>query len=678
VQNTTVPPNASWPPADPGVPQWVAQTVDIDAQGDGQVVQELHLPADLYQKIKEQDPTSSQMEKRFPFPPWQLVEDFDARFDDNTRTLRVGWTARGMARIRTGQVWEAPLPEESGLAHTGGSGNQLLLTGTVSGQGGKPAPLYERVTVPNTASGLQLLQAPNRVSFELPAPAPAGSQPNATINAQVRSSIMPCLANLYGQPKLQRWWVAKAVFKNTGDQPLYNYRVEFSLRKYSPSRQTWDCPVVVPGQTLVDTYFPKLDLDKLAELGMNEEMDFLEIAYSCQLANGEKVQGTYKARRGNDQMVFVLGRSFVEFPDLHWSTEDVGRADEAATILAALADKDERAIKDLAGWALRQAGATIPPTKNEQVQRFLGAVYDFMGANLICDTQVAGPFGDPRLRMPAGGRGQRQWVPTGAEMLKMKTGSSLSLALLCASVCEAAGLRPILVCTTKGSFTAVALPEGGQVVAVDPAQIRMVDFAQAVRRGDELWKATGEGLTHLKVDLADQRQRMGLRHLPRSENPSLADLGITPPTPGQPMDERYRVPQRYTPVRPPVNRPTVAPPAAPATVEGKWFGRGQLPRGNGNYEWTLALGKDGNYQSQLIIKIQQQRGQAPQLINREEEGTYKTSDQLLVLTSKQMKKTIYKYRRQSNPGRQQNQENLNVRVEEDGIQFDVRFDLLPD
>jgi hypothetical protein len=69
---------------------------------------------------------------------------------------------------------------------------------------------------------------------------------------------------VYGNPELQTW-VAKVVISNTGNAPLKNLRVSYSINTYGDEAPGDAYAALLPNGTIVDTYYPVLS-SKVTEL----------------------------------------------------------------------------------------------------------------------------------------------------------------------------------------------------------------------------------------------------------------------------------------------------------------------------------------------------------------------------------------------------------------------------
>src|SRR5262249_54305546 len=161
--------------------------------------------------------------------------------------------------------WEMPIADATDAELISTHGNEVILTAAVNTPIGL-ATDTTRVLLPAGSKDVKLLKSPARLAFRMPAPATAdGSKVGADLTLDVKPQLMSALGKSYGNAKFQSLWVARSVFKNTGDQTLNNYQVRFRVVDYTTTWGPWQrVEQVVPGQIVVDAYFPVMDLEKLA------------------------------------------------------------------------------------------------------------------------------------------------------------------------------------------------------------------------------------------------------------------------------------------------------------------------------------------------------------------------------------------------------------------------------
>src|SRR5262249_9129951 len=133
-----------------------------------------------------------------------------------------------------------------------------------------------------------------------------GDRASVRVKLEPRPHLLSCLAKVYADPKFG-FWAARMELTNTGNQSVSDYRVRFRGVSYWPDWGPWQsCPRGFPCQTVVDTNYPVLDVDKVARL---EEVRpvYLKAEYQYRQRDGQLVQETETAQLN------LLGHNQVEF-----------------------------------------------------------------------------------------------------------------------------------------------------------------------------------------------------------------------------------------------------------------------------------------------------------------------------------------------------------------------------
>ena len=495
-----------------------------------------------------------------------------------------------------------------------------------------------------------------------PSTSPAGEASTPRFMLQAKPRLLACLGQVYAQPKFTRFWTARGVFKNTSGQTLRDYSVRFRLVGYTSDAKECSCPVVVPGQTVVDAYFPLLDFKKLVELSDAAPVR-LEAEYQYRQADGQKVHKT------ETRTIQMLSRNQVLYASLppaeRLDSQDAD--DNTPYILAAMVTKDDKVIEEAAGRIARFVNGANASADTKDAMKFMRGAFQFMSAYIRYQTSTSERFDDT----------DSQTVMYGRNVLNKKAGTCIDLAILYASVCRAVGLKARLVCTKNHCFPLIELPQplsititdraGNkrqmrlELLAVETTMIGHANFDAAWQKGtlDEFTTLQRAGKIVSLVNVYALQGR-GVRSLPFPAM-SLKDLGISDD------DERWArllsdSSSRPTAQggasrseRPSGGRPSgaagdggfvPAPRAEPrrpvAAPVGQWFAHGRLPDGTA-YEYTLKLNKDGGYKLQQKLLKRMPRGGAGMPIELEIAGTYKVGQESLVFTTDKKEKQVCEY-----------------------------------
>jgi hypothetical protein len=603
-------------PRPPRQSSCIEETVEIDAQGDARVTRELQLTQRLYTNFKAAMPNNTALLRRRLGQlglnqHWYEIDKFKARFEDEDSTVVLEWTARGLARPRPDQLWEAPLAEEGNLKLTPVHAREVLLTGQLPTERWGNLLLTRRVRLPKGGKDLQLLAAPARLGFRLPPPTPpANGTPGARFAVEARRHLMACLAQVYGQPRFPERWMARAVFENTTGHPLRDYRVRFRLVGYSIDWSEHTCPLVVPGQTVVDAYFPTLDLVKLAGLAAPAQAQF-EAEYQYRRPDDTVVRATER------RPVQVLSRNLALFSSLR--PEELvdpfyDGCNNMPLVLAAMVTKDDPVIGELAGRVSKLAGGADASGKDHDAIKYMETLYRFMGTYIAYQTSPVELFNGKFT----------QHIKYGRDVLRNKAGTCVDLAILYASACEAVGLEPVLFGVPGHCFPAIRLPRSQSLVGVETTLIGKRSFEEANKRGVAEINQARQG-PHYAVNILEWRCQ-GVRCLPlQPANLSLKDLSF--PDNDQLVAQRPAVPQAQ-PI--PQAQPAQMPAPAPS-LAGQWYFIGMTSDGI-FAECYLTLGSDGRYTTVLTVMGFNLNGRLVSNVIRSA-GTYQVGNQTIVFNS---------------------------------------------
>src|SRR4051812_38581707 len=103
---------------------------------------------------------------------------------------------------------------------------------------------------------------------------------------------MTSLAKALSNKAFAQLWTARSQLKNAGKATLRDYRVRFRIAEYAPTWSAWQgTPLVVAGQTVVDSYFPIFNMEKIGRL-TGQTRAALEIQYQYKGLDGKTVDET--------------------------------------------------------------------------------------------------------------------------------------------------------------------------------------------------------------------------------------------------------------------------------------------------------------------------------------------------------------------------------------------------
>lgn len=549
----------------------LSRTIVLNEVGDAKIKVELKLPVETYTTAKSSNPNTAVILRRLGITSgWARVDNAKARFDDNASSLVAEYDQVGLARLTSDDAWEVLLDAESKADQLHAADNAVLCTAARQTDWGL-ATVTLRLEAPKAGKDVQLQHNPERITYRFAPTAPQGTSPAAVFSVDTKTNIMAALGKAYSDSRLTELWVARSVLKNTGDQTISDYRVRFRLAGYSDWSEWKKARRVLPGQTMVDAYFPVFEIEKIAQLSGARPI-MLHVEYEYRQPDGRMV------REGDSRQLQMLGRNqavFSSFTD----EEAVGFYDQynnGPMLLAALVTGDDPVIQELAGRISRAAGGVAASQKDEDALKFLSTLYTFYTNNSIAyqtppSSKVSGQYW--------------QSVKYGRDVLRNRAGTCVDMAVLYASVCESVGLKPVLYLMAGHCLPGVKLP-GGDLVQIEMTGSSSDSFTAARDAGAKRVKEARAKNELFEIDVAKWRSA-GLQAL---------DL---PPMETAFLEATYRY------VGGTYQAATTTQPAA-STSSGGGDAKKNLPNivgrwtldqaGNGNnIRLTLVLGIDGKY-----------------------------------------------------------------------------------
>lgn len=481
-------------------------SIRLDRVGDAKFSVQMKLSAWDYTNFKKITTNTTLLQRRMTLPrlDWWEMHDFKANFDDAASTVDLTWSVRGLARSLRDNGWEFRLAGLGDLTQVAIQGNLAVFTSDQAAF---------TIYAPEGCKDFKLLKNPQRLVYQFTVPVAEGKDPQAEFQFQVKGQVMSCLAKAHGNPKFSNLWVARAVLKNTGDQTLKDYRARFRFGEYAPWSEWQRSERVLPGQSVVDAYFPVFDLDKTGKLTGARPVQ-LEVEYQYERADGKQI------KESDGKRVQLLGRNEVLYSTL--KSDDVIEIqdwfDMDHYILPSMVTPEDPIMQQVAGWVNGQAGGVAASVDDKQAMKFLEALYVFLSANKIA------------YQSPPGGRVEgrtSQHVKYGRDVLQNRAGTCIDLAIFYGAACQAAGLRPILYTIPGHCFAAVQLPSG-RVVAIEATGVGKYTFEQMFKRGlEELEEIRMKGTPHARVDIQAMHDQ-GVRgpELPALATSALKDWGI--------------------------------------------------------------------------------------------------------------------------------------------------------
>lgn len=340
--------------------------------------------------------------------------------------------------------------------------------------------------------------------------APDGT-PKVDVSVRNRKRLMSAVYKVYGEPEAGdgSYWVAKTVFKNLGNAPIYDLKISYRLGEYADTSVPDPYSVVAPGGVVVDRYYPVI-FSKVAEL-KNETPVQLHVRYEYTDGGGKPYSGELTER------LAILGINQFEFSNL----DDEDRTDNwkdyfnNAPLLAAFVTKMDDPVRQFAGYASHRSGMTAPASKSEDAIAWLKAAYETELRNNIVYTTPSGSF-------LTADNSSVQDIKYPRDVFRDKTGTCIDLAITYAALAESVGLHASLMVVPGHTFAVIRLPNG-QFFPVENTGLgggnQRATFEQVVELGQ---KEFNEYLQDGRFYLVDIQEAWDTDRVPMPELPQLA------------------------------------------------------------------------------------------------------------------------------------------------------------
>lgn len=442
----------------------------LSANGDCAFQYEVKLPVAAYTQLKRTTPNTAVLIRKLGLSDQSAaIEAVSGDWLDGESTLRISFTARGVARVGKAGAWELPLMDGLDTDLVAVAEGTAVLTQAAELPGLGMATSTIKCQMPAGASEVKTLKSPARLSYKLPvAPGSAAGDAKAEFELESKDQVMTSLAKALSNKAFTALWTARSKFKNTGAASLKDYRVRFRVAEYAPTWSAWQgTPLVVAGQTVADSYFPIFEMEKIGKL-TGQTRAAMEIQYQYKGPDGKAVE------ESETKELTLLSRNQVYYSSLKpadcvdWSD----RMNLVGAVVSSFVTHEDTVIQQAAGRIAKWSGGANASGSDEEALKFMAAAYLFMGENIAYQT-------------PPGGENNAtfiQHVKYGRDVLKNKAGTCIDLAILYGSLCQAVGLEPVLYNIPGHCFPAVKLPVSGKVVALESTMIGRASFQDAVKK----------------------------------------------------------------------------------------------------------------------------------------------------------------------------------------------------
>ena len=592
------------------------QTATIDGVGDARCSLEVTLPELTYKAITFAKTEPEQLLEKFAAGrSWAARKILSVDRDDEKRKIEIEYEEINVARPVDSGLWQVDFFRNTELQPFETKGN--IITFIASGHGGLGA--YRSVLaieVPESGSELQFDAQLRALNFQMPfSQDSVKGSPSLDFRFEVETHVMASAAKSYSNPRFFKLWVARSFAANKGQQTLDDYRVRFRVEGFSSWSRWKRCKHVVPGETIVDAFFPLMDFDKLAKLTSPRPVK-VEVQVEYRKPNGDLVAET------DSQLVHLLSRNQVMY--FHGTLQKLESFYQVRTqadiVIGSFVSVDDPVMQAAAGEISRLAGGGGAGYTDEDAMAFAKATFEYLKRKEIAYTSPTGRDIDGR---------HCQHIKYGRDVLQNRSGTCIDLSIFYASVFEAVGLDAIVYMTTNHAFPALRLPESKTVIPIEATFLKTESFEHSVEVAQRnVLNAKMAQFKLLTKEVEDTLENRAPAFLYEINIPTLRDQGITSldQTAMNPLEIQQLVKvDRSQVARNDATNSNQKQPAKAAntSLAGKWTA---TIRKNGvEMSMGMILAEDGQYGGFLISLF-------PQSINREI-GSYRVDGDRLVLNT---------------------------------------------
>ncbi|MDM7275766.1 MAG: cysteine protease [Thermoprotei archaeon] len=384
----------------------------------------------------------------------------------------------------------------------------------------------------------------------LSGPQQVSGEPKIEYKVYTITDVVSAAYKVYGRPDLGMW-VAKVVITNVGTAPAYNLKISYSIDVYSPESEGGRYPVLLPGSTVVDLYYPIIS-SEVAKL-------------TTPTPSRVNIKITYTDPRGEPREILekrpinILGKNDFLFTSLP-PEENMGTFYDVFNnypLIAVWVTPTDEVVVQYADLGNKLAGGAGAAISDEEAIKSIKGMWELSVYNNIQYKTEPEAFWTGKIS---------QYVKYPRDVLRDKAATCLDSTIFFASIAMSQGLNAYIVLMPGHAFVVIELPKSGQLIPIETTLLNdRPPFEVAVRKGLEVLREALSG-PHIFIDIK-KFQALGLTppELEKLPPDTLQKWGIT--TPQQP-------PPTPTPTPPPPQpSPTPTPTPGMQTYvnpEPKW------------------------------------------------------------------------------------------------------------
>jgi len=340
------------------------------------------------------------------------------------------------------------------------------------------------------------------------------SKPKIEYEMIAREQIISAAYKVYGNEKLGLW-LSKTVAKNTGNVPLYNVVLHYQIDGYPSSESESNTyPVLLPGSTIVDLYYPMIPQDVTKLTSTTSSKIKLSITYS------ETPEGTQKEKK-DSKSIDILGGNDIVYTSIPADESTGSFADvfDNYPLVAAWITPNDKVVTQYADMGNKLAGGAGASLSDEDALKSLAGMWQLSIINNIQYKTEGSAIGvsvfSQHLKYPR-------------DVIRDKIGTCIDTAIFFATLAETQGLRPYIMLMTGHAFPVIELPISKNLIPIESTQLNNdATFEEALQSGLESWNGAMNG-PHILIDIKSL-QDAGISGPDLEDLPAgvLTDWGIT-------------------------------------------------------------------------------------------------------------------------------------------------------
>ncbi|MFN0132784.1 MAG: hypothetical protein ACKVW3_09705, partial [Phycisphaerales bacterium] len=343
------------------------------------------------------------------------------------------------------------------------------------------------------------------------------SKPNpGSLDAKILYSptIMPIAYKAYGNPQAAggRYYLAKTILHNSGGLPIQNVRVSYRVPGYIEGWTTAEpYDQVLPGQTLVDLYYPKFNRDLSKTRTVTTAQVEIKINYDDSAGKPqERLETRNFQLRGINDMVYTT------IPDDERTNSWFDHVDNYLAWACYITPNDELVKRFQGRVTATMPGGTAAgmDANDKETEAFLTALWNYLNEVSL---HYVGTTGIPQA-IAGDSTAMVQSCALPRDILEKGSGLCIELALLWATMCESVGLKPYVILIPGHAFVVVQNPRTGtsypiettMVGGIHPTENRLYTISEGVAAAKKSFDEARNQGVFLALDVQREQSR-GMR-----------------------------------------------------------------------------------------------------------------------------------------------------------------------